>query len=451
MSYLDVPNFYAAPAAKLRLKDYLNGARNPNRTTAVRMVWDDDSQGTSPGGEGKLVSPLFNYELWKRYGNTPESQIIGVTDVGGGSPPAGIGIRTGNVNMTAAGSTSTTRFPYYMEPVANSRVSNAVPTTGSLWLMQANWLTVDTSITDIPRTVEYIKRTGLTFRMLIPHLATQGDTIAYRCSLSATGGGAYFNANDATGTVDITDAQVADDDWQEISIPYTFGSAPTDANLLTAYPQTILVSANANQVELGPAWYSSGDKSGITCHSWAAGGKVTSDEFTDRPGWQLFGRKFNPQIVALKTGVNDAAASLTKAQFKTAMTDKLDAYQHELPDAVYILESEAPLSTLTGAQTTEWLTYADALYEIAQAYPNDVVFINTGRRLTDSHGWTVTNAQTSGFTSDGVHDALKGARLKAFEGCRGMFRAAGLEDAAAGRVRGGLTPSGGGSRLSRVR
>lgn len=453
MAFTDTPYIGGSVEARNLLKSVLNGARNSGRSRATRWVADDDSQGTNPGGQGLYNHPYISYFLWQRYGNIPESQIIGLIAVGGGSPPAGIGIRTGFVNPVAAGSTALTRFPYVMEAIANSRFDNSVPTTGALWLLQADLLTISTSLTDIPRNVEYIKRSGIRFHMLVPNLANQGDTIAYRCSLSATGGGAYFNSNDATGTIDITAAQVADGDWTEVSIAYGFGSnLPTAANLATAYPQTICVSANANQVEFGPAWYASADKSGISLVSWAAGGKVTTSHFSERSDWQLFGQAFDPEIYSLQCGCNDAAAGHSKATYKTNVLDKIDQVQHELPDAVILLIPDCPISTLTAPQLAEYNTYADALYEIAQADTTGrVVFINVQRRLQEMYGWNSTNAQTGGFTSDGVHYAVAGAKMVAFETVRGLFRAAGLENPAGGRTRGGMGPAGTGTRLSRAR
>lgn len=448
MTYLTTPNFYAGPGAKARLRDILNRARNPSQSRAVRWVADGDSQETNPSGQGVLNHPLIAHELWKRYGNIPESQIIQRTNIA-----TGIGIRVQHASMDAVGNCALARYPYQMEPLVNPRVDNSVATHGALNLLSANLLNVTGSITDIPRTVEYIKRTGLSLKMLIPCLATQGDTLHYRCSFSTDGVSNFNNADTGSGTVDITAAQVANNAWITATMPYNFGaSPPTAANLSTEYPQQIVRSANANQVELGPSWFASGDTSGIAVSSWSAGGVATDEHFTDRPDYQLFMQEYDPDIYSLQCGANDASDGDNKAAYKLAVSDKVDpGIIHEIPDAVILLIPDAPRTGLTAPQLTEYNQYADALYEVAQAFPDSCVFINVQRRLTDSHGWNSDNALTGGFTSDGVHYALPGARLIAQETVRGMFRAAGLEDPAGGRSRGGVGPTGLGSRLSRSR
>lgn len=457
MAFTDTPYIGGSIEARSLLKGVLNGARNPGRSRATRWVADDDSQGTNPGGQGIYNHPYIAYFLWQRYGNIPESQIIGLIAVGGGSPPAGIGIRSGFVGPVAAGDTPLARFPYVMEAIADSRWDNSVAAYGALWLLQADMLTISTSLTDIPRNVEYIKRSGLTFHMLIPHLATQGPTGYWRNSFSITGAGAYGLPNGladtASGTWDLTSAQVADNDWLEVSAAYNFGSdPPTAANLSTLYPQVIVRSNTAAQVEVGPAWFASGDKSGISLISCSAGGKTTASHFTERPDWQLLGIAIDPEIYSLQCGCNDAAAGHSKATYKTNVSDKIDQVQHELPDAVILLIPDCPISTLTAPQLTEYNTFADALYEIAQADTTGrVVFINVQRRLQEVYGWNSTNAQTGGFTSDGVHYAVAGAKMVAQETVSGMFRAAGLENPEGGRARGGRGPAGTGSRLSRAR
>src|ERR1700753_3537675 len=58
------------------------------RSQTVRIAMLGDSQETSPGGAGAAYIPRVNYEMWKRYGNSPETPVEGWRDFGGGSPPA---------------------------------------------------------------------------------------------------------------------------------------------------------------------------------------------------------------------------------------------------------------------------------------------------------------------------------------------------------------------------
>lgn len=435
MTYLTTPNYYAAPGAKAKLRNFLIGARNPSRSRAVRWVRLGDSQATSPGGSAAFIDPYIAYFLWQRYGNIPESQAVQMSNIGGGSPVAAIGMRETLNAAVAAGDCPTARFVYNQEPGGNNRFDNSTPTTGACYTLQANMLDISGSLTDIPRNIEYISRTGLTFLQLIPHLATQGPTIAWRNSFSSTGAAMYFTSNTATGSTDISAAQVADYDWEEIAVPFTFGAdPPTAANLSTHYPQHIEVSATAAQVEPGPAWWASGNKSGVAYTSWGKGSKKMGDFLVERPDWQLFARAYDPNIVGIQFGANDAGVT-SAAQYEIDAGDLVDAIIHELPDAVIPLVPCTPRTGMSAGEQAVFDLYADALLAVARAYPNNCVFINVQRMMTDGYGWTNANALSAGFTTDGVHDSVMGAKIKATAHVSGLFRAAGLEGAESSRGR----------------
>src|SRR3569832_450692 len=58
------------------------------KTQTVRIAILGDSQETSPTSEGFDYFPRLNYEMWRRYGNTPETPLEGCSNYGGGTPPA---------------------------------------------------------------------------------------------------------------------------------------------------------------------------------------------------------------------------------------------------------------------------------------------------------------------------------------------------------------------------
>ncbi len=47
------------------------------RTGTVRIAVLGDSQETSPGSHGFQYIPLLNHEMWKRFGNSPETPVVG--------------------------------------------------------------------------------------------------------------------------------------------------------------------------------------------------------------------------------------------------------------------------------------------------------------------------------------------------------------------------------------
>ena len=83
-------------------------------TTAVRFLYDGDSQETSPGGQGSLYIPLMSYEFWEHFGNIPESQAMPPASYGPGSAAL---LQVGSVaGGVAMGDVSLARFPFAMAP-----------------------------------------------------------------------------------------------------------------------------------------------------------------------------------------------------------------------------------------------------------------------------------------------------------------------------------------------
>jgi hypothetical protein len=58
------------------------------KTQTVRIAILGDSQETSPTSHGFQYFLRLNYEMWLRYGNTPETPVEGCSNFGAGNPPA---------------------------------------------------------------------------------------------------------------------------------------------------------------------------------------------------------------------------------------------------------------------------------------------------------------------------------------------------------------------------
>ena len=84
-SFGEVDFFYSQNPQ--RFKDLWQAAHSQT----VRIAVLGDSQESSPISHGFQYIPLLNYEMWKRFGNSPETPIEGCVHFGGGSSPPGIG------------------------------------------------------------------------------------------------------------------------------------------------------------------------------------------------------------------------------------------------------------------------------------------------------------------------------------------------------------------------
>jgi hypothetical protein len=386
------------------------------------MIDDGDSQETSPAGQGSEYNPLVAWELWRRYRNIPESQVYAVGSTGG-TPPACLGMKTARYLPVAPGDMPVSAYPYYMQPAVDNKFNN-VATTGPAFTLQHNLIGVNANLTEINRNIEYIKRENVKFRMLFPMRLTQGTLAHYRCSLVSDGSNNFFVPDQLANTFVTDDLQVDAFAFGEYGITYSFGgTTPTPANINTVYAQVIVRSGDANPIEVGPCYFQSNDRRGISYSMWSEGGRRTQDLFTDRPNCGGFIQAWSPDIIRLKTGANDGAQGFTAAQYKTNMLAKIATYQSLLPTAVFILESDADRTGLTAPQRTEFDNYADVLAEIAADPANRAVFINVRRLLHERHQWFAGSGTITSYIPDGVHYSTAGARLVANSSIIGLFDA----------------------------
>ncbi len=413
----------------LAYRNLMVGAFNASRSRCVRAVEDGDSQETSPGGSGSIYAPSLNYGLYRRYGNVPETQIMSC-----GSYTGAWAQRAAVYGAIGAGTASTTIFPYSLQPGSNNVFDDApsgFPVYGDATMLQANMIDLPAGLTQIGRTNEYIRRSGVSFHFMLPALTTQATSVSYRCVNSAINSVSYVGGNatqTATGTVDTSSAVGSTTKFVEFSIAYDYGAtSPTSANLASLYPQVILRSTNASPtVETGPRWFMSSNTSGITVHSLSAGGKKTSDLQADRPDCMPFMQAFTPDIVMLSCGTNETGGAGTSgADFKAAVLSKIAFYQTVAPTAIFLLFSEVD-RTSSVPNRSEWDAYADRLAEVAADSANNAIQMNMRRRMEVLYDWRAASPTITTYLSDGVHYTTAGGIAVGTEKAKLMLEAAGL-------------------------
>lgn len=424
-AHLTTPRWHSSNEAETQLlRSILLRARNSSQARAVRAIVDGDSQETFSGGQGESWGMTFNYELWKRYGNSPESQASQIS-VTGGTPAAYWGCRVHYGSSGIAGLAATDRYPYNMNPSVNNRYSNA--DSGALLTLQADVAQINASLTHIPRDREYISRTGLKLRALLPNLlGNQHNQMHYRCVYAATPSANYYGTT--TGQADIAvpaSASASSDGFTEVAIDYNFGGTPpTSANLFTMYPQVVLNSQAATRVEVGSMWFCSGNTAGITLSSMSAGGKTTAAHFFDRPNLMQWMVPFAPDIIFLATGANDEAGShISASQHANDLADKILAYKNEFPDSVVIVLNDPDRSGVFSQ--SEWDSYPEAAIA-AVDMSGAGMCINRRRIMQELCDWRYGSSTFTQYVSDGVHHTVLGGRLLAEQDVEAMFGLAGL-------------------------
>lgn len=411
MSYLTTPRYGGHSSSRSALATLLASAWTTNLAKPVRAIFDGDSQETFPGGAGSEFGFLMNYLAWKHYGNSPESQILGITAVGSGSPPAGWGVRTSSNGAAAAGSTALGRFPYYMEPGTNSRYTSS--SNGWAYVLQHNGLDGPSALTEIPRTIEYIQRAGCSWKMLVPNLlGGQGPTLQWRNVQSTSGAASYFTTQTGNGTISLAAANLANSGWTEVGAAYDFGGLPpSSSDIASNYAQVIVRSNGAYQIEAGPTWFLSQNTRGVTFHSLSAGGVQTERLFADRPNCGSFLTAFAPDLVVLACGANDIGRADSAATYGAAVQAKVSAYLALLPTATLVLAGDSDRTGVVSA--SEWNAYEDQLAAIAAISANRAVHINRRRILEEDYGWIVGGSNFNSLCYDGVHYTTAGARAHA--------------------------------------
>lgn len=421
MSYLTTPRQGGHATSRAAVAAIMQAASSTSLPRATRFWIDGDSQETSPGGQGNEFINLLNWRFWEHFGTSPESQLHNVSSSGSGAPFAPFGQRAASYDAVAAGSTPTARYPYSFQPAVNNRYTAGGPggsnnNNGIAAVLQANLLNIPSSLTEIRRDLEYIKREGITYNALVPKLSNQGDSFYVRFTSSATGAPAFFNSNQGSAVIDISAAISAANEWLQVSAPYQYGATPpTPANLATLYPQAVARSNNSSQVEIGAFWWSSTDKRGIVVHACAEGGKRTDQLFSERPDCAPFIAAFAPDVVVFACGTNDVIAGHSAATFKTNVLAKISAYRAAIPGIPVILLGDADCVGFSAPARAEFDNYPDKLQEIADDPANLAVYVNRRRILEEHYGWVYTNPNFSTlFAPDGYHYNTSGARMAAY-------------------------------------
>lgn len=424
-SHLTTPRWYSSSEAETQLlRSILLRARNSSQARAVRAIVDGDSQETFSGGQGESWGMTVNYELWKRYGNSPESQAS-VISVTGGAPAAYWGCRVHYGSSGIAGLATVDRYPYNMNPSVNNRYNNI--DAGALLTLQADMAQINAALTHIPRDREYISRTGLKLRVLLPNLlGNQHSQMHYRCVYAATPSANYYGTT--TGQADVAvpaSASAFNNGFTEMAINYDFGGTPpTPANLFTMYPQVVLNSQAATRIEVGSMWFSSGNTAGITLSSMSAGGKTTSAHFFDRPNLMEWMVPFAPDIIFLATEANDeAGVHITASQHASDLADKILSYKNEFPDSVVIVLNDPDRSA--AFSQSEWDSYPEAAVAAVDIAATGMC-INRRRIMQELCDWRYGSSTFTQYVSDGVHYTVLGGKLLAEQDVSALFNLAGL-------------------------
>lgn len=379
------------------------------RSQTVRIAVLGDSQESSPTSHGFRYIPLLNYELWKRFGNSPETPIEGCFHYGGGSSPPSNWLVSGR--CAVPGPVDTRLGPARILPSVRARafstLSSATNITGGnrgqLTMLQHDAIDVDPS-TGIPTHTSYFNTSGVVKARIFAATHPSSGEVAYQARPSTTPTPAYSAAVATTGTLDLGLQSPTFAVRSGVTSALDFGGKQYMALEVFGTSDTELTDI------VGLRFYNETHPQGIVVDSFSLGGYSASWFLRDHAdaGDMFAALGFQAAIIHYGANTNGRA---TPEQFKSDISAVISRVRAWIDDPQFpvILIADVYQSRLTPEQLVANDQYVGAQLAIAQA-DSSVMVINA-RRLTEAAGWNPTSGLSDRFLEDGVHYTALGAKV----------------------------------------
>ena len=358
----------------------------------VTIAMFGDSQETSDHGGGRDYVPAFNFELNRRYGNTPVSSTAFARSYASrwllGGSAHGVDQILGNSEGSILPSQRIGRFD-------NS------PAIGGL-LAQLNL--------DAGSTTPSFDAPGLEFdgrrvrvKLTVRDSIGSGE-VRWRANIQDGDGRNYFGGvNIASGT---TSLGLGSGDGNYVTADLGVIEIPDGHNSL----QLIARGADANGVEIaGIRFYNEDNPVGMAMESFSAGGYKASrlpDDHGNARG--AFQNLVDHDIISFHFGANDSI-NRTPRQFRDDLIEVIEMFRDWSGDAdkPVILFTDPDRVIDFADDRLHFDQYAAVAASIAMSEEN-VLAVNS-RLLAHEIGWRV-DANLFQFASDGVHYSTHGAQ-----------------------------------------
>lgn len=406
-------------------------AQSPERFSAlfrgahcstVRAILLGDSQETCPNGLGTVYFPRLAYELYLKYGNVPETPVMGTWgSFGGGTPPAQWLIRSafappGPVVARFNGSI----LPPEVRPCASSTTDGQNTANnqiyGPLLMLQHDAFDVDWRAA-IPHGIDYFSRAGDVYLDVIAATNPSSGEIRARVTPAPTSSPGYYNPTTQTFTSDLGletpgPAQLRVQRFGPLATPaqgyLTVELSGTDPAKLTDLVAFRYVNASNPR-----GWALSTFATGSYWARW----------YTDyNSGCGPFLGVVNPDVLLLALGTNEGGSGYPTWMWRSTMENLIafvrGATRSDLPVIAF---SETRRRMAGNVNPTYFEQYAGVLYAMAQVDPN--LCVVNSRRLTEEAGWD--EAHLSTYVFDDVHHTPYGAITKAHLEVEALYAAFG--------------------------
>lgn len=380
----------------------------------VRAIMLGDSQETCPGGLGSVYVPRLDYELFLRYGNSPETPLMGpLAHNGGGNPWSEWLLR----NSNAGPGCTESRVPSSFLPPSLVAGKSSLPNGnnvnnnqwyGGLYCLQSTASNIDPG-SQINGSQEFFKKGDAVYMDILAATNASSGEVRVRVTPSTTPAPDYYQPNVSTFTTTMGLEQPS------LEIKHTrVGPLPFNAR---PYMQVELSGSDPAKFTdiLGARYVSSVDSRGWAITSFSLGGYRTLDFLNLNADCGPILAAVEPDVAFLAYGTNDLGQDngQTLDQIHAQLLTLISLLRTNIsPDFPIILLAEADrsLADLPPEWAPRYDQFAGMLMDIALSTPN-VCAVN-GRLLTDQQGWSRA-ADLSQFLADNVHYNPYGAHLKA--------------------------------------
>lgn len=372
-------------------------------TQTIRAVMIGDSQETTPGGLGDVYVPRFNYELFKRYGNAPETPLTGVyASDGGGQPWSDWLVRHSLAGPGPLSSrVSTTDLPPYVA-AASCSLTNGNNIANNEWYGCLTTLQADAYDTNPNANLNlgynyFDKNQTVYFDIYSATNISSGEIVCKIMSVP-THAPSYYGTFIQSVTLN-----------QGLESPiFDFKKSRVTLPQISGYPCIELYGSDPNKLtDIIAVQFISSNPIGCTVTSWSQGGYRCIDYYGGHPGADRLVSLFNPSVIMINYGANDGGQGFTPQQFYNNMYTLITTLRSHIGQVPIILFGDP--YRFNSPYESNLNQYAGVEQSLSYDLP-DVCFVNS-RRLTDRVGWNASNYAL--FLSDVVHYTPYGAITKA--------------------------------------
>jgi hypothetical protein len=376
------------------------------QSQTVRIAVLGDSQETSPTSHGFQYIPLLNYEMWKRFGNVPETAVVGCFHYGT-TPPAHW-LLAGR--CATPGPVATRLDPAQILPNVRARAFSSLNSAtnitggnrGQLTMLEQDAINVDPSA-EIPTNVSYFDTSGVIRARIFAATNSSSGEVAYHARPTATPSPSYSAAITTAGTLALG--------LQSATFAIKSGDTATlDFNGNRYLALEVFGTSDTELTDIiGLRFFNETRPQGVVIDTFSLGGYAATTFLRDHAdaGGMFAALGFHAAVIHY--GANEGG-SVTAEQFKTNILAVISRVRNWVGNPAFpiVLVADVYQDGLSSAEATEYDQYVGAQLAIAQADSN--VMVINARRLMDNIGWNATSGESGQYLKDGIHYTGRGAQ-----------------------------------------